>query len=97
MRENVVDRPEHQHDQTECGIGGVEIGPVDDGRTRLLRPSCRALLIPSRTAAKMPSRRLRIVLAAVMNGFSPLRDAFEQKRSSNMVTSASERSPVDTA
>jgi hypothetical protein len=32
-------------------------------RTRRLSPSCCALLIPSRTAAKIPDRRLRIVCA----------------------------------
>src|ERR1039458_8431028 len=31
MRENVVDRPEHQHDQSEYSAGEVEaVAPVDD-------------------------------------------------------------------
>ncbi len=44
------------------------------------------------SAAKMPSLRLRMVLAAVTKGLSPTRDAFEQKRSMRRLTSSSVRS-----
>src|SRR5664279_1831534 len=66
-------------------------------RTRLFRPSCLALLMPSRTAASIPARRLRMVAARVTNGFRPLRWALEQNRSSRNATSVSSRSESNTA
>src|SRR6266545_2657748 len=45
-------------------------------RTTLLRPSARPLLIPSRIAARMPSRCLRMVLATLTNAGS--RDRVER-------------------
>src|SRR5664279_4771398 len=66
-------------------------------RTRRLSPSWRALLMPSRTAAKIPDRRLRMVAARVTNGVRALRWALEQNRSSRNATSVSSSSEPNTA
>src|SRR5664280_3025564 len=65
--------------------------------TRRLSPSWRALLMPCRTAAKIPDRRLRMVAARVTNGVRALRWALEQNRSSRNATSVSSRSESNTA
>jgi hypothetical protein len=31
VREDVFDRPERDHDESQCSVGGVEaVGPIDD-------------------------------------------------------------------
>ena len=57
-------------------------------RTPVQSLVCRALLMPSRTAARIPARRLRMV-ARVTNGFRPLRCALEQNRYSRIAPSVS--------
>jgi hypothetical protein len=98
MGEDVFDRSERDHDESKCGVGEVETG----GRlmmrwTRRFSPSCLALFTPSLTAARMPSRRLRMVLARLTKGFIPLRCALEQNRSTNMASSSSQKSPAKMA
>src|SRR5664279_4988697 len=62
-------------------------------RTWLFRPSARALFIFSRMAARMPSRNLRMVLAALMNGARRERLALEHQRSMSSTVSSGVRSP----
>src|SRR6266540_4066826 len=66
-------------------------------RTLLLSASTRALLIPSRIAARMPWRCLRIVAARVTNGSRRLRAALAHQRSSSWVVWLGVRSPAKTS
>src|SRR6266545_2478773 len=66
-------------------------------RTTLLRPSARPLLIPSRIAARMPSRCLRMVLATLTNAGSRDRLAREIHRSISSATPSGSRSPAKMA
>ena len=61
-------------------------------RTLRLRPSVRPLMMPSSSAARIPSRCLRIVRASLTKGSSRDRWAQETKRSSSRVASATDRS-----
>src|SRR5664279_5238976 len=96
--QDVVDGSEGEHDQAEGCVGGVKsVGAVDDEPDAAVGPSCRALVMPRRIAARMPARRFRMVRARVTKGLRRLRDALAQNRSSRTPTSASVRSPANTA
>ncbi len=63
-----------------------------NARTLRLRPSVRPLLIPSSSAARIPSRYLRIVRCNVMNEASRERCAHETNRFSSRAASPGLRS-----
>ena len=66
-------------------------------RTTELRPSARALLMPSRIAARIPSRCLRMVLAVLTNAGRRERLAREIHRSISSATVSVSRSPAKMA
>src|SRR6266545_1898868 len=87
-----------EHHQRECGLGGVEpVGAAGDEPHLVVERLDRALLIPSRIAARMPWRCLRIVAARVTNGSRRLRAALTHQRSSSWVVWLGVRSPAKTS
>ena len=93
--EDVVDGSEGDHDEGEGGVGGVEaVGPVDDEPDPSVESFVAGVVDPeSHCGEDAVAGRVRIVLAAVTKGLSPLRDALEQNRSRSMAAWSSLRSP----
>ena len=87
-----------EHDQRERSPGRMEpVGTAGDEPHLVVERLDSGVVDPSRTAARMPSRWVRIVPASLTSGCRRLRLALAHQRSSSSAASVALRSPTKTS